>query len=395
MQTRLISGCAAIVSGLFIGACSTIYPGNGGGTARTPIGGPPSIGPSFPKLEKHEGPPPVVNFSVYDIEAIFPAYKADPDEENTVPLPVTACKRAVNFRYLKAGGVHGAIFRTSFIHKGLTFKTDRSFEAWAESAAANGVRLGAYHFFDTLRKTTASEQADRFIAGVRNQCRSSNLLRGRGILLVVDASIAHNKRNNESEAEYNAANVEHLNQLAEFIERVRRITDCYPGVYPENKLKNWLDDHTGEIPPATQMTLSKCWLWASRYSQKKPTLKTRLWNDWTLWQYSAGENWYPNHGLSYKKKVGVNKKGEPIWEEVEKLHVPWDPTRQPPEDMDRGWSWTTKDNSEFRTVPIAYDVVRFPIGVVGSAIPLEGNYFQGNNVELCAFWDRNAWVAYK
>ena len=327
-----------------------------------------------------DGPPIILNFSSYDIEAIkgsgrIPRPTGERPEEPLGNVPDRIARIAVNFRYIRASGVRGAIFRSSYVSKG-TFKTDDSFRVWAASAAANDVLIGTYHFYSP--SVDVRQQVAAYLANINDVCKSDpRVLRGRPILLVFDALPASGK-----------SAVESLRGILAFAREVHARTGVWPGFYPENSLGESFRKGVPLLTESEKSDLRSCWLWVSRYSSAPPApvgnLYFALWPGWQLWQYSAGEFWYEDGGVALLTRNPSTHE----WDEA-KYPTSWKPWEMPPEAFAQRRSIAS--NKVYP--PFGYDHRRFPIGVPGSAIPLESNYFNGDAGGLADFWKAHSWVA--
>jgi lysozyme len=69
-------------------------------------------------------------------------------------------------------------------------------------------------------------------------------------------------------------------QMVEFVELIHAQVGRYPVIYGGNLLRESLKN-------VDQSILSNCALWYARYNDN-PIGVPKIWNDWTLWQYTDG-----------------------------------------------------------------------------------------------------------
>ena len=157
-----------------------------------------------------------------------------------------------SFDKVKASGI------AAIIHKATqgTRYTDPTFSTHTADAKQAGLLVGAYHFGiagDPI------EQAEHFIE-----------VAGKNTLLVLDFE------GNPQGHDMSLTEAEH------FVHHVKEITGRYPGLYSGHTIKEALASAGINKPDQTE--LSKCWLWIAQYS--KAPLIPKVWNTWTLWQYT-------------------------------------------------------------------------------------------------------------
>ena len=335
------------------------------------------------------GVPQVLNFSRYDIAAIgsqrlLAPIKRDKGADQTLKVVYDGIARnAINFRYIRASGVQGAIFQSSYIaEKSKKFNSDDSFRVWASDAATNNILVGAYHFFrpqsanGVPNAVEIARQADGFKQEVVRICKDNpKSFKGRKVLLAFDATTVSE-----------ASPEDTVKGIYLFANAVHEKTGIWPCFYPENKLRKTFGNGVASLSNEERRNLAKCPMWSSRYSKEGPLIEKQrlfgLWTQWALWQYSAGEHWYPDGGVAAQIK---DKNGQV---DDEKFPTPWKTEQSPAEFAKHRVISDTKEFPSF-----LYHPAHYPIGVPGSAIPLEGNYFNGSEAELIKFWEDHGWIA--
>jgi len=75
-----------------------------------------------------------------------------------------------------------------------------------------------------------------------------------------------------------------LLEAEHFVHHVFTQTGRYPGLYSGHTVKEAL--MAAGITSPDQTELSKCWLWFARYGA--PPLIPKVWDHWTMWQYTDG-----------------------------------------------------------------------------------------------------------
>ncbi|WP_028100759.1 glycoside hydrolase family 25 protein [Pseudoduganella violaceinigra] len=135
---------------------------------------------------------------------------------------------------------------------------DPTFRQHRELCDAAGLKFGAYHFGTA---GDASAQADWLIS-----------VAGKDTLLVLD--FEPNPQGQDMS----------LQEAEEFVHYVFTQTGRYPGLYSGHTIKEALAKAGITSPGQTE--LSKCWLWIAQYG--KAPLIPKVWDKWTLWQYTDG-----------------------------------------------------------------------------------------------------------
>lgn len=75
-----------------------------------------------------------------------------------------------------------------------------------------------------------------------------------------------------------------LEEAEHFVHHVYAVTGRYPGLYSGHTIKEAFTKAGITHPDQTE--LSKCWFWIAQYSQAP--LVPKVWQKWTLWQYTDG-----------------------------------------------------------------------------------------------------------
>lgn len=159
-----------------------------------------------------------------------------------------------SFDTVAGAGIIGVIQKAT---QGFSFK-DPTFSTNLKRAKAAGLLVGAYHF-GTSGDPTA--QAEFFLSSV-----------GDTSLLVLD--FEPNPQGHDMS----------LLEAEQFVHAIAERTGRYPGLYSGHTIKEALA--AAGITSPGQTELSKCWLWFARYGQ--PPLIPKVWDRWTLWQYTDG-----------------------------------------------------------------------------------------------------------
>ncbi|HMV59259.1 MAG TPA: glycoside hydrolase family 25 protein, partial [Nitrospira sp.] len=154
----------------------------------------------------------------------------------------------------KGAGVLGVVHKAT---QGVAFK-DPTFVGNRKKIEAAGLLFGAYHFGTA---GDASAQADFFLA-----------VAGKDTLLVLD--FEPNPQGHDMS----------LIEAEQFVHHVFAVTGRYPGLYSGHTIKEALA--AAHITNASQTELSKCWLWIAQYGPAP--LIPKVWEKWTLWQYTDG-----------------------------------------------------------------------------------------------------------
>lgn len=151
-------------------------------------------------------------------------------------------------------GVLGVIQKAT---QGASFK-DPTFSTNRKRVTDAGLLFGAYHFGTA---GDASAQADFFLA-----------IAGNTDLLVLD--FEGNPQGHDMS----------LLEAEQFVHHIFTVTGRYPGLYSGHALKEALAAAGIKRPEQTE--LAKCWLWIAQYGPAP--LIPRVWDRWTLWQYTDG-----------------------------------------------------------------------------------------------------------
>jgi lysozyme len=159
-----------------------------------------------------------------------------------------------SFAKLKDSGVIGVIQKAT---QGFTFK-DPTYKSNRNGVLNAGMLFGAYHF-GTAGDPAA--QAEFFLS-----------VAGDTELLVLDFEP------NPQGQDMTLLEAEH------FVHEIFAQRGRYPGLYSGHTVKEAL--LAAGINAPSQTELSKCWLWFARYGP--PPLIPKVWEDWTLWQYTDG-----------------------------------------------------------------------------------------------------------
>jgi hypothetical protein len=309
----------------------------------------------------------------------------------------SVARQIVDCRQMRVGGLRAAIFRTyhvAAVKKGKPREgqEDHAFRVFAPEAAANGLRVGAYYFYQA--GPPVEQQVREYLDVIRRACAlkredsasgsPERPLENAKILLVVD-SWSHDQAKDESD-------VSVLRRTLAVIREVHRQsgtseeTRIWPLYYPEmGSIPKVFAGGWKNLTEAEKEDFRKCPLWISSYSrilksseQKKEdeARKARLarmepltfdfgeaWGGWCLWQYCPAEYW--------QRQIEKKKRWQPFYTSPEKqaalLHSDW------------------------------LSLQEYPRGIMGSAIPLDCNYWnptwnsQVRSVEQ--FWEKYGWVA--
>ena len=252
-----------------------------------------------------EDAPKIINVSSYD------------------PKPRQRSGRSYSPLYQQALRDNGALGQIARCGKGFSY--DSKCSDFLVGAERSGLLLGSYYYVTAY--SSASAQADRFIARLRSIKRSRGL-QTRKIMLVGDidtrCSVGH---------------------IVTFVNRIHTLTGKYPMIYIENSdaIRRRLRSATG----SQKRILRKCPYWLALYGHTYPGISTPeklakasgVWKTWALWQYGG---------------------------------VEWERRRDRPKHYNhRGW--------------------RSPRYFKNLAQPLERNAFNGDVKDLIKFWKSNAW----
>lgn len=169
-------------------------------------------------------------------------------------IDISHHNRVKNFATVKEDGI------MAMIHKATqgTQYVDPTYRSHRKEAEDAGLLVGAYHFGVA---GDAAAQAEHFVETSGNDS-----------LLVLDFE------GNPQGLDMSLLEAEH------FVEHVYNLTGRYPGLYSGHTIKEALA-HAGINDPK-QTVLSNCWLWIAHYN--KIPLIPKIWNKWTLWQYTDG-----------------------------------------------------------------------------------------------------------
>lgn len=155
---------------------------------------------------------------------------------------------------LKRSGILGIIHKAT---QGTTHQ-DPTYANRIKHIQDAGLLPGAYHFGTA---GDAAAQADFFLSCV-----------GEDQVMVLDFEPnphGHDMSLLEAEA---------------FVHHIHAATGRYPGLYSGHAIKEAL--LAGNITSPSQTELSNCWLWIAQYANAP--LLPRIWDKWTLWQYTDG-----------------------------------------------------------------------------------------------------------
>ncbi|MCH1510818.1 MAG: hypothetical protein L7T84_16555 [Akkermansiaceae bacterium] len=261
-----------------------------------------SCGSKYGKVSYREAPK-FINVSAYD-----------PKERQRSGRSYTPHNQTA----LKVNGSRALIARCA---KG--YELDSKCADFLQGAERQGMKLGAYCFI--LAHISPTVQADRFIQRLR-VIKSSKGLQTREILLVCDA-----------DTKSSAA------QIAEFIQRIEKLTGTTPIVYLENsdRLRTTLSSASSKY----KRIIRRAPYWIALYSNKDydnphDLMKAYdIWNTWAIWQFGG---------------------------------VLWENGRSAPK-VFRSLGW------------------RAPKYFGNMDRPMERNAFNGTAEEFENFWSRNSW----
>lgn len=169
-----------------------------------------------------------------------------------------------DIRKAKAAGIRGVIHKAT---QGSSF-VDPTFAAHKAIVTGAGLLFGAYHFGEA---GDPIGQADHFLAVSAN-----------AQLLVLD--FESNPQGEDMS----------LLEAEQFVHYVFTKTGRYPGLYSGHTIKQALA--TAGITRADQTELSRCWLWIAQYGPVAPLIP-KVWDSWTLWQYTDGAHGQPPHSV--------------------------------------------------------------------------------------------------
>lgn len=159
-----------------------------------------------------------------------------------------------SFAKASKAGVLGVFQKAT---QGISYK-DPTFLKNKQSIQKAGLLFGAYHF-GTAGDATA--QADFFLETAASDA-----------LLVLDFE--------PNPQGYDMS----LLEAEQFVHHIYSSTGRYPGLYSGHTIKEAFAAQGITAPEQTE--LSKCWLWIAQYGPAP--LIPKVWNDWTLWQYTDG-----------------------------------------------------------------------------------------------------------
>ncbi len=179
-------------------------------------------------------------------------------------IDVSHHNKVSSFAPAAQAGVLGVIQKAT---QGFTFK-DPTYAGNMKKAAAAGLLFGAYHF-GTAGDPVA--QAEFFLSAA-----------GDAGLLVLD--FEPNPQGHDMS----------LLEAEQFVHHVFAQTGRYPGLYSGHTVKEALA--AAGIASPGQTELSKCWLWYARYGA--PPLIPKVWDRWSLWQYTDGAAGQEPHSVA-------------------------------------------------------------------------------------------------
>ncbi|MBI3367836.1 MAG: glycoside hydrolase family 25 protein [Burkholderiales bacterium] len=159
-----------------------------------------------------------------------------------------------SFAKVRQAGILGVIHKAT---QGASFK-DPTFATNRKRIRDAGLLLGAYHFGTA---GDASAQADFLLSTA-----------GSDALLVLD--FEPNPQGHDMS----------LLEAEQFVHHIFAVSGRYPGLYSGHTIKEALAAAGIQRPEQTE--LSKCWLWIAQYGPAP--LIPKLWQRWTLWQYTDG-----------------------------------------------------------------------------------------------------------
>jgi lysozyme len=172
----------------------------------------------------------------------------------------------VDFAQMKSEGILGVIHEATYPR----FDRDALYGSRQGAAALAGLLWGAYHFGDA---TDPVRQADHFLDVVASQWHGPNPGRD-GVLLVLDF---------EKNDHYPGGTMR-VDQAVTFVERIRRVTGKYPGIYgSEYRLRAMLNRR--DVSATQRQMLANCWLWIANYHAEPRNIAP--WDYWHLWQYTG------------------------------------------------------------------------------------------------------------
>lgn len=161
----------------------------------------------------------------------------------------------------RAGGVVALIHKAT---EGKDFR-DKGFVAAMESAKANGVCRGAYHF--ASNSTDGEVQADFFL----------DVVGDRAELLVLDF-----------ETNPGSAGTMTLANALRFVARVQSVTGRWPVFYGYLSM---LRNVCARATPEQLAALALCPLWLAAYGPDPLTVKVpKAWGAWSMMQYTNGSD---------------------------------------------------------------------------------------------------------
>ena len=161
-----------------------------------------------------------------------------------------------SFDQVKQAGILAVMLKAT---QGTTF-VDPTFATNRTLAQKAGLLVGAYHFGIA---GDPSAQAEFLIATA-----------GADSLLVLDFE-ANTQGQSMS-----------LLEAEQFVHHIADLTGRYPGLYSGNTIKQALSQ--AGITDPSQTELSRCWLWVAQYTTSSAPMVPKIWNKWTLWQYTDG-----------------------------------------------------------------------------------------------------------
>jgi len=185
-----------------------------------------------------------------------PAQTAEVPDVSAYPVrcvDVSHFEGPINWPQARASGTLFAFMKAT---EGTTFVDDTFAANWS-SAAAAGVRRGAYHFYDFC--ATGSAQADHFMATVPRDAGA--------LPMVIDLEASEDCAKMPAKAAF-------LKDLAAFVGKVRSAYGRAPILYINLDIYN---QYLAGVAPDYR-------LWIADPSHSSPQMPAGL--DWTFWQYS-------------------------------------------------------------------------------------------------------------
>ncbi len=171
-----------------------------------------------------------------------------------------------SFSDAKQDGIMGIFHKAT---QGFTY-FDPTFIANRDAILSAGLLFGAYHF-GVAGDPVA--QADFFLSKV-----------GKDTLMVLD--FEPNPQGQDMS----------LAEAEQFVNHIWQMTGRYPGLYSGHTIKEALA--AAGITQPGQTELSNCWLWIAQYTTAPGPMIPKVWDDWTLWQYTDGASGNPPYEVN-------------------------------------------------------------------------------------------------